>query len=148
MTSEPNDLSAFWMPFTDNRGFKADPRMFVAARGMHYTASAGHQVLDATGGLWCVNAGHGRERIDRAPRTRAAGRNQQTVDHPAQGLAPIRLPVAARAFGEEHFLVGVGCTDLFHRRRIDPPKASRPMKGSVSGIGLKKASIPLWRCHS
>lgn len=69
MTSEPNDLSAFWMPFTDNRGFKANPRMFVAARGMHYTASAGHQVLDATGGLWCVNAGHGRERIVEAIRT-------------------------------------------------------------------------------
>ncbi len=68
LTSEPNDLSAFWMPFTDNRGFKADPRMFVAAKGMHYTASAGHRVLDATGGLWCVNAGHGRERIVEAIR--------------------------------------------------------------------------------
>ncbi len=70
--SEPNDLSAFWMPFTDNRGFKASPRMFVAAQGMHYTASAGHQVLDATGGLWCVNAGHGRAPIVEAIR-QAAG---------------------------------------------------------------------------
>jgi beta-alanine--pyruvate transaminase len=65
---EPNDLSAFWMPFTDNRGFKANPRMFVAAEGMHYTASDGHQVLDATGGLWCVNAGHGRAPIIEAIR--------------------------------------------------------------------------------
>jgi beta-alanine--pyruvate transaminase len=70
--SEPNDLSAFWMPFTDNRGFKAHPRMFVAAKDMHYTASAGHQVLDATGGLWCVNAGHGRAPIVEAIR-QAAG---------------------------------------------------------------------------
>ena len=69
---DPNDLSAFWMPFTDNRGFKAHPRMFVAASGMHYTASAGHQVLDATGGLWCVNAGHGRAPIVEAIR-KAAG---------------------------------------------------------------------------
>lgn len=69
---DPNDLSAFWMPFTDNRGFKARPRMFVAASGMYYTASAGHQVLDATGGLWCVNAGHGRAPIVEAIR-RAAG---------------------------------------------------------------------------
>jgi beta-alanine--pyruvate transaminase len=69
--SEPNDLSAFWMPFTDNRGFKAHPRMFVAAEGMHYTASAGHQVLDATGGLWCVNAGHGRAPIVEAIREAA-----------------------------------------------------------------------------
>jgi beta-alanine--pyruvate transaminase len=69
---DPNDLSAFWMPFTDNRFFKANPRMFVAAKGMHYTASAGHQVLDATGGLWCVNAGHGRSHIVEAIR-KAAG---------------------------------------------------------------------------
>ena len=69
--SEPNDLSAFWMPFTDNRGYKADPRMFVAAEGMHYTAAAGHKVLDATGGLWCVNAGHNRPRIVEAIRKTA-----------------------------------------------------------------------------
>ncbi|MCC6926190.1 aspartate aminotransferase family protein [Novosphingobium sp.] len=66
--SEPNDLSAFWMPFTDNRGYKADPRMLVASEGMHYTAQAGHKVLDATGGLWCVNAGHNRPRIVEAIR--------------------------------------------------------------------------------
>lgn len=70
--TEPNDLSAFWMPFTDNRGFKQHPRMFVAAEGMHYTAAAGHRVLDATGGLWCVNAGHSRPPIVEAIR-KAAG---------------------------------------------------------------------------
>ncbi|MFN4113710.1 MAG: aspartate aminotransferase family protein [Sphingomonadaceae bacterium] len=70
--TEPNDLSAFWLPFTDNRGFKQNPRMFVAAQGMHYTATAGHQVLDATGGLWCVNAGHSRPKIVEAIR-KAAG---------------------------------------------------------------------------
>ncbi|MFC3099848.1 aspartate aminotransferase family protein [Altererythrobacter lauratis] len=64
----PNDLAPFWMPFTDNRFFKEHPRMFVAAKDMHYTASAGHQVLDGTGGLWCVNAGHGREAIVEAIR--------------------------------------------------------------------------------
>ena len=70
--TEPNDLSNFWMPFTDNRGFKQHPRMFVAAEGMHYTAAAGHKVLDATGGLWCVNAGHSRPPIVEAIR-KAAG---------------------------------------------------------------------------
>jgi len=69
--SEPNDLSAFWMPFTDNRGFKDHPRMFVGAEGMHYTAAAGHKVLDATGGLWCVNAGHARPEIVEAIRKTA-----------------------------------------------------------------------------
>ena len=66
--TEPNDLAAFWMPFTDNRFFKAHPRMMVAAQGMHYTAADGHTVLDATGGLWCVNAGHARAPIVEAIR--------------------------------------------------------------------------------
>lgn len=61
--SEPNDLASFWMPFTDNRYFKNNPRMFVAAEGMHYTSADGRKVLDATGGLWCVNAGHARPEI-------------------------------------------------------------------------------------
>ena len=39
----PNDLRAFWMPFTANRQFKQAPRMFVAAEGMHYTTSDGRQ---------------------------------------------------------------------------------------------------------
>ncbi len=62
----PNDLRAFWMPFTANRQFKQAPRMFVAAEGMHYTTSDGRQVLDGTAGLWCCNAGHGRPRISEA----------------------------------------------------------------------------------
>ena len=49
----PNDLSAFWMPFTANRQFKQAPRMFVAAKDMHYTTSDGRKVLDGTAGLWC-----------------------------------------------------------------------------------------------
>jgi beta-alanine--pyruvate transaminase len=59
----PNNLEAFWMPFTANRQFKGRPRLFVAAKDMHYTTIEGRQVLDATAGLWCVNAGHGRKKI-------------------------------------------------------------------------------------
>ncbi len=57
------DLAAFWMPFSANRAFKQAPRLLVAAKDMHFTAHDGHKVLDGTAGLWCVNAGHGRERI-------------------------------------------------------------------------------------
>ncbi len=60
------DLSAYWMPFTANRQFKASPRIFVGAEGMHYTAADGAKVLDGTAGLWCVNAGHGRREIAQA----------------------------------------------------------------------------------
>src|SRR6188472_2211243 len=67
----PNDLRAFWMPFTANRKFKEAPGMFVAAEGMHYTTSDGRKVLDGTAGLWCCNAGHGRKRISEAIATQA-----------------------------------------------------------------------------
>ena len=59
----PNNLEAFWMPFTANRQFKSKPRLLVAAKDMHYTTIEGRQVLDATAGLWCVNAGHGRKKV-------------------------------------------------------------------------------------
>jgi beta-alanine--pyruvate transaminase len=61
--AKPNSLESFWMPFSANRQFKQKPRMFVAADRMHYTTSEGAQVLDATSGLWCVNAGHRRPKI-------------------------------------------------------------------------------------
>jgi beta-alanine--pyruvate transaminase len=60
------------MPFTANRQFKAHPRMFVAAEGMHYTTADGRQVLDGTAGLWCCNAGHKRPKIVEAIQKQAA----------------------------------------------------------------------------
>jgi len=68
----PNDLSAFWMPFTANRQFKQSPRMLVSAKDMHYTASDGRKILDGTAGLWCVNAGHCRPKITEAIQNQAA----------------------------------------------------------------------------
>jgi len=54
---------SFWMPFTSNVAFKKNPRLFESAKGMYYRTVDGQEVLDGTAGLWCVNAGHGRERI-------------------------------------------------------------------------------------
>lgn len=68
----PNDLRAFWMPFTANRQFKQAPRMLVGADGMFYTTSDGRQVLDGTAGLWCCNAGHNRPRIVEAIQKQAS----------------------------------------------------------------------------
>ncbi len=70
------DLSAYWMPFTANRQFKADPRLFVGARGLYYQTEDGRQVLDGTSGLWCVNAGHGRPEI-----AEAVQRQLMTLDY-------------------------------------------------------------------
>ncbi len=71
LNATPNDLSAFWMPFTANRQYKKEPRMFVKAKDMHYTTHDGRQVLDGTAGLWCVNAGHCRPLITEAIREQA-----------------------------------------------------------------------------
>jgi len=57
------ELDSFWMPFTANRQFKAAPRLFASAEGIHYTTVDGRKVIDGSAGLWCVNAGHGRRQI-------------------------------------------------------------------------------------
>lgn len=68
----PNDLDAFWMPFSDNRYFKGTPRLLARAEGMHYFTPEGRAVLDGTAGLWCCNAGHGRREITEAIQRQAA----------------------------------------------------------------------------
>ena len=71
MIAAPNSLDAFWMPFTDNRSFKHDPRLLARAHGMYYEKPNGDRVLDGTAGLWCVNAGHCHPRIVDAIRQQA-----------------------------------------------------------------------------
>ena len=61
-----NNLEAFFMPFTANRQFKKNPRLLAKAKGVHYWTPEGRKVIDGTAGLWCVNAGHGREEIKAA----------------------------------------------------------------------------------
>ncbi len=67
----PNNLEPFWMPFTANRQFKANPRMLVGAKDMHYTNQEGRQIIDGTAGLWCCNAGHNRRPIVEAIQNQA-----------------------------------------------------------------------------
>ena len=55
-----------WLPFTPNRSFAKDPRVFVAADGMIFTTHDGKQVIDGISSLWCVAAGHNREPINKA----------------------------------------------------------------------------------
>lgn len=71
MKLENDPLAAYWMPFTANRAFKANPRQLVQAKDMHYTSGDGRSVLDATAGLWCANAGHCRPSIVEAIRKTA-----------------------------------------------------------------------------
>jgi beta-alanine--pyruvate transaminase len=71
MAAVPNDLEAYWLPFTANRAFKAAPRLIARAKDMHYYTPEGRAVLDGTAGLWCTNAGHNRDPIVAAIRAQA-----------------------------------------------------------------------------
>jgi beta-alanine--pyruvate transaminase len=70
---KPNEIDSYWLPFTPNRAFKKRPRLISGAKGMHFFTPDGRTVLDATSGLYCVNAGHCREPIVKAIQD-AAGR--------------------------------------------------------------------------
>jgi len=65
-------LDTFWLPFTDNRRFLSHPRVLASAKGMYYQDTEGRSILDGVSGLWCAQAGHGREEIAQAI-CRAAG---------------------------------------------------------------------------
>ncbi len=92
----PNDLRAFWMPFTANRQFKSAPRLLVGAKGMYYRSADGREILDGTSGLWCVNAGHGRERITEAIRRQAG---EMDYAPPFQMGHPKAFELATRVTG-------------------------------------------------
>ncbi len=68
----PNNLEAFWMPFTSNRAFKTAPRLVSGAKGMYYHRADGSKVLDAVAGIWCCNAGHQHPKIVEAIQKQAA----------------------------------------------------------------------------
>ncbi len=58
-----NTLQPYWMPFSPNKEFKAEPRMFARAEGMYFYTPDGKPVIDASAGLFCVAAGHCRREI-------------------------------------------------------------------------------------
>lgn len=90
----PEELQAYWMPFTANRQFKADPRLVVGADRMHFTLADGRQLLDGIAGLWCCNAGHNRPRIVEAIQKQAAELDYSPafqMGHPKQFELAARL---------------------------------------------------------
>ncbi|CAA0088281.1 Beta-alanine--pyruvate aminotransferase [Halioglobus japonicus] len=79
MTTKPltrEQLEAYWMPYTGNRQFKRDPRMIVAAEGVHLIDDSGRRILDGLSGLWCCGAGHNRREI-----TEAVHAQMQVLDY-------------------------------------------------------------------
>ncbi len=107
----PNDLRAFWLPFTPNRQFKAEPRMLARAEGMYFYDESGRKLLDTCAGLWCVNAGHGRKPITEAIQ-RAAGELDFAptfqFSHPAAFVLSQRIAAMAPEGMEHVFFVNSG----------------------------------------
>ena len=89
----PDQLGAYWMPFTSNRHFKAAPRMLASANGMYYKTDDGKTILDGFAGLWCCHAGHNRKPIVEAIQKQAA-----TLDFcpPFQFSHPLAFELANR----------------------------------------------------
>jgi beta-alanine--pyruvate transaminase len=122
-------LESFWLPFTANRQFKANPRLFVAAEGMHYVTSDGRRVLDAMAGLWCVNAGHGQRAIVDAIKAQAERLDFVSsfqMSHPAAfelagRIAEIAPPGLDRVFftnsGSEAVDTALKIARAYHRAR-------------------------------
>jgi beta-alanine--pyruvate transaminase len=123
------ELDAFWMPYTANRQFKANPRLLARAQGMYYWTSDGREILDGVAGLWCVNAGHGRREI-----TEAVTKQLETMEfaptfqmgHPiafelANRLAKIAPPGLDRIFftnsGSESVDTALKIAIAYHRAR-------------------------------
>ncbi|HEY2447064.1 MAG TPA: aminotransferase class III-fold pyridoxal phosphate-dependent enzyme [Rhizomicrobium sp.] len=106
-----DNLSAFWLPFTPNRDFKRHPRMLARAEGMYFFDENGRPLLDTCSGLWCVNAGHGRERIAQAIREAATVLDYAPTfqfAHPAAFRLAARVGALAPAGLDHVFFVNSG----------------------------------------
>ena len=55
-----------WLPFTPNRDFLLDPKLFASASRQYYYDANGKPILDASSGLFTTPAGHGRKEIAEA----------------------------------------------------------------------------------
>lgn len=130
----PSDLSAYWMPFTANRDFKAHPRMLVSAEGMYYRDDVGNAVLDGTAGLWCVPLGHGQPRIVSAVQKAVATLDYAPsfqMGHPAAFELADRLRDYTGGRFSQIFFTGSGSESVdsalkialgYHRARGEPAR--------------------------
>ncbi|MGH8149879.1 MAG: aspartate aminotransferase family protein [Steroidobacteraceae bacterium] len=147
-------LDALWMPFTANRQFKAKPRILAKASGMHYWTDDGRQILDATAGLWCVAAGHGRPEIKEA-----VARQLETLDyappfqlgHPGAFELANRVKAIAPAGLDHVFFVNSGSEAVdtalkiaigYHRVRGDAARTRLiGRERAYNGVGFGGISV-------
>jgi beta-alanine--pyruvate transaminase len=110
MSSKLN-LDPYWMPFTANRFFKANPLLMDSAEGMYFTTTDGKKVLDGIAGLWCCNAGHCHPKIVAAVQAQVAKLDYSTafqLGHPGVFELADRLTQIAPGNLDHAFFVNSG----------------------------------------
>ncbi len=105
------NLEPYWMPFTSNRFFKANPLLMASAEGMYFTTTEGKKVLDGIAGLWCCNAGHCHPKIVAAVQSQVATLDYATafqMGHPGVFELADRLADMAPGNLDHAFFVNSG----------------------------------------
>ncbi|KQU54277.1 omega amino acid--pyruvate aminotransferase [Bosea sp. Leaf344] len=134
----PNDLDAFWMPFTANRSFKQNPRMIARAEGIYYYTPEGKPIMDGTAGLWCCNAGHARKPIIQAIQAQAEELDYAPsfqFGHPKVFAAAARIAALAPGDLDHVFFAGSGS------EAVDTALKIAIAYWNVSGKGAKTRLI-------
>ena len=62
------DQRHYLHPFTDHKALGKQSRIIVRAEGVYIIDADGNRILDGMAGLWCVNAGYGRQELIDAAR--------------------------------------------------------------------------------
>ncbi len=107
------DSAHFLHPFTDFKDLASrGARVMTHADGIYVWDSEGQKVLDAMSGLWCVNAGYGRQELaqaayDQMMKLPFYNSFFQTTNEPAvrlaAKLASLAPPVGGRTFQHVFF---------------------------------------------
>ena len=119
----PNDLEAFWVPFTPNRAFKRAPRLISRAKDMHY-----YTPENRAGSTAPRAVAHECLRHNRAPIVEAIKRQAEELITRQCSSSRTRLFRAGRAVSRRR-----PAADLDPRSSATPArKQSRPRSRSCS----------------
>ena len=83
-----NSLEEHWMPFSQNKEFKENPRLVVKSEGCYMWDQNGGKILDGSSALFNVACGHGRTEISDAVYATTGNRNDLDpgcADHALDG---------------------------------------------------------------
>ena len=134
---------------------EALPRLMVGGEGIRVRDSSGREYLDAMAGLWCVNAGYGRERIADAVAAQArrlpyyhtfAGMANEPSARLAERLAALAPGSVSKVFfgssGSETNDTQVKIIRYYHNVRGRPEKKKIiARRGAYHGATLAGASM-------